>query len=305
VDVNSYAFPDAAGTVVLVTGATDGLGKAVAIALAKSGATVLLHGRANERLADVAAQILATTPSAEVRTYRSDFASLLEVANMAAEIRKREPRIDVLISNAGLGFPPKRLTSVDGYELVFQVNHLAGYLLICELTDLLAASKPARIVMVASAGQARIDFDDLMLTDHYEPALAYHRSKLAQIMTTFDLAERLPLGVTANVLHPSTYMPTKLLIESMAPKTSLSEGVGAVLALALDSAFMAVTGHYFNVTELGRAHPQAYDENARAMLRKDSDLLIRIALPQLDGWELRSYVKHRHVLERKAIRETM
>lgn len=281
--MSSHAPRDAAGKVILVTGATDGLGKALSSALAELGATVLLHGRADDRLADAAAQILATAPKAEVRTYRADFASLSEVADMATAIRAREPRLDVLVSNAGIGFPPQRLESVDGYELVLQVNHLAGYLLVRELTDLMARSSPARIVMVASAGQDPIDFDDLMLDRLYDPALAYHRSKLAQIMTAFDLAQRLPSGVTANAIHPSTYMPTKLLADSMDPRTSLSEGVDVVLALALDPVFATVSGEFIKVAEPARAHPQAYDENARVRLREASDRLIRNALHGVNG----------------------
>lgn len=92
---------------ILITGAMDGLGKALSSPLAELGATVLLHGRADDRLADAAAQILATKPTAEVRTYRADFAALSEVADMAAAIRAREPRLDVLVSNAGIGFPPQ------------------------------------------------------------------------------------------------------------------------------------------------------------------------------------------------------
>jgi NAD(P)-dependent dehydrogenase (short-subunit alcohol dehydrogenase family) len=273
-----FSARDGVGKVVLVTGATDGLGKAVACALAELGATVLLHGRSEDRLADTAAEILASAPTAEVRTYRADFATLTEVADMAATICECEPRLDVLVSNAGVGFPPQRLESADGYELVFQVNHLAGYLLVRDLAKLLAASVPARIVIVASAGQAAIDFDDVMLERHYDPALAYHRSKLAQIMTAFDLAQRLPAGLTVNAIHPSTYMPTKLLADSMEPTTDLSEGVEAVLALALDQAYEEVSGEYINVNEPAQAHPQAYDEEARERLRAVSERAIREAL---------------------------
>jgi NAD(P)-dependent dehydrogenase (short-subunit alcohol dehydrogenase family) len=268
----------AAGKTILVTGATDGLGKALSFALAELGATVLLHGRAEDRLAGTAADIRASAPAAAVRSYRGDFSSLSEVANMAAAICTHEARLDVVVSNAGVGFPPQRLESTDGYELVLQMNHLAGYLLVRELTELLAASVPARIVMVASAGQDAIDFDDLMLDRRYDPALAYHRSKLAQIMTAFDLAKRLPAGVTANAIHPSTYMPTKLLADTMDPRTSITEGVNALLGLALDPALATLNGQYFKVTEPARAHPQAYDESARRRLREASDHLIHAAL---------------------------
>ncbi len=130
---------------VIVPGATDGLGKGLACALAELGATVLLHGRSEARLADTAAEILASAPTAEVRTYRADFGTLTEVADMAATIREREPRLDVLVSNAGVGFPPQRLESAHGYELVFQVNHLAGYLLVRDLSELHADETARRL----------------------------------------------------------------------------------------------------------------------------------------------------------------
>ena len=195
---------DATGKVILVTGATDGLGKAVSLAVAERGGTVLLHGRDQGRLTDTVATIAAQVPDAIVRTYHADFASLSEVRDMAAAIVEREPRLDVVISNAGIGFPSERRESIDGNELVLQVNHLAGYLLVRDLGGLLARSAPARIVFVASAGQHAIDLDDFMLREHYDPAAAYQRSKLAQVMTAFDLAPRLPAGVTVNAVHPST-----------------------------------------------------------------------------------------------------
>ena len=140
--------------VVLVTGATDGLGRAVAASLARSGATVLLHGRSEERLAAT----LAEVPGA--RAYRADLASLAEVRRLAAEVLEREPRLDVLVSNAGIGATVPgggaRMESADGHELRFAVNYLAGYVLSRELVPLLARSAPARIVHVASAGQAPV-----------------------------------------------------------------------------------------------------------------------------------------------------
>jgi NAD(P)-dependent dehydrogenase (short-subunit alcohol dehydrogenase family) len=269
---------DATGKVILVTGATDGLGKAVSFALAERGGTVLLHGRDERRLTDTAAEIAVRAPEAIVRTYRADFASLKDVRDMAATIVDREPRLDILISNAGIGFPSERRESLDGNELVLQVNHLAGYLLVCDLIDLLATSAPARIVFVASAGQQAIDFSDFMLREHYDPGVAYQRSKLAQAMTAFDLALRLPAGVTVNAVHPSTYMPTKLLTGDMQPRTSLDQGVNAVVRLALDPKLATMTGEYINVKVPARGHPQAYDPEARQRLRELTDQAVATAL---------------------------
>jgi NAD(P)-dependent dehydrogenase (short-subunit alcohol dehydrogenase family) len=255
--------------VVLVTGATDGLGRALAASLARSGATVLLHGRSEERLAAT----LAEVPGA--RAYRADLASLAEVRRLAAEVLEREPRLDVLVSNAGIGATVPgggaRMESADGHELRFAVNYLAGYVLARELVPLLARSAPARIVHVASAGQAPIDFGDVMLERAYSGVQAYCQSKLAQIMLAFDQAEALAgRGVTATALHPATYMPTKIV---PAPISTLEEGVRATQRLVDDPALAGVTGRYFDGVREAHAEPQAYDATARGRLRELSERL--------------------------------
>jgi NAD(P)-dependent dehydrogenase (short-subunit alcohol dehydrogenase family) len=252
--------------VILVTGATDGLGRGVAADLASRGATVLLHGRSDERLERTARELREETGSERLRTYRADFSSLAEVRAMADEVLAREKRLDALLNNAGIGFLPERQFSEDDVELVFQVDYLAGYLLTRELLPLLQASAPARVVFVASAGQAPIDFDDPMITRGYSGTRAYCQSKLAQIMHAFDLAEA---GVTANALHPATFMPTKMVVQAgIDPISSLDHGVEATLSLVGRT---DVSGRYFNGLTEARADPQAYDEDARARLRALSD----------------------------------
>ena len=260
--------------VILVTGATDGLGRGVAAELASRGATVLLHGRSQERLERTLAELRAETGSDTLRTYRADFASLAEVRAMAEEIRANEDRLDVLLNNAGIGFLPEREESTDGHELVFQVDYLAGYLLTRELLGLVQASAPARIVFVSSLGQAPIDFDDPMLERSYDARQAYCQAKLAQISQTFDLAERLDSGVTVNALHPSTFMPTKLLAPGMDPVSTVQEGIDATVRLVADPALDGVTGAFFDAQRESRAHEQAYDADARARLRALSDDLV-------------------------------
>ncbi|HWC27587.1 MAG TPA: SDR family NAD(P)-dependent oxidoreductase, partial [Solirubrobacteraceae bacterium] len=175
--------------VILVTGATDGLGRATACELAARGAAVLLHGRDRGKLDAVLSQTRAATGNDRLRGYVADLASLDEVRGLAAQVQDHEPRLDVLINNAGVG-GIARSESRDGYELNFAVNHLAHFLLTTSLLGLLRRSAPARIVNVSSAGQSRIDFDDVMLTRRYDPMDAYARSKLAQIMFTVELADR-------------------------------------------------------------------------------------------------------------------
>ena len=267
------------GRTVLVTGATDGLGRAVAADLAARGATVLLHGRSEERLARTLADLRAATGSDRLRAYRADFAALAEVRALADEIVAAEPRLDALVNNAGVGTTlpgdGARMESADGHELRFAVNYLAGYLLTRRLLGLLERSAPARIVNVASAGQMPIDFGDVMLTRGYSGTRAYCQSKLAQILFTFDLADELrDRGVTATALHPATYMPTKMVLAARGSAVStLEEGVEAVVRLVADPALDGVTGVYFNGTREAGAEAQAYDGEARRALRELSDRL--------------------------------
>jgi NAD(P)-dependent dehydrogenase (short-subunit alcohol dehydrogenase family) len=266
--------------VILVTGATDGLGKALATELAERQATVLVHGRDDQRGRRTIEEIAERTGTEKLHWYRADFSSLDEVGDLAEQIGREWDRIDVLVNNAGIGtnLPggDERLESRDGYELRFAVNYLAPYLLTRTLAPLLTRSAPARIVNVSSAGQAPIDFDDVMLERAYDGVQAYCQSKLAQVMFTFDLAEELRgEGVTVNCLHPATYMPTKIVFAARGDALSpLEEGVEATLRLAIDAELEGVTGRYFDGTRESRAHPQAYDAEARRRLRELSERLV-------------------------------
>jgi NAD(P)-dependent dehydrogenase (short-subunit alcohol dehydrogenase family) len=261
--------------VILVTGATDGLGRGVAADLLKRGATVLLHGRSEERGERTLRELREETGSDKLGWYRADFASLAEVRAMAEQVRAEQGRLDALVNNAGLGFEDARQESADGYELVFQVDYLAGYLLTRELLPLLQASAPARIVFVSSLGQQAIDFDDVMLERGYDGYRAYCQAKLAQILQAVDLAERLdPSEVTANALHPSTFMPTKIVLGRMDPASTIEEGVEATVRLVVDPALEGVSGRFYNVQSEGSPDPQAADPQARARLRALSEELV-------------------------------
>ncbi|HWR47859.1 MAG TPA: SDR family NAD(P)-dependent oxidoreductase [Pseudonocardiaceae bacterium] len=258
---------------VLVTGATDGLGKALATELARAGATVIVHGRDNNRGKATLAEITEATGSDRLHWYQADLAHLDQVRDLVGAVAADNPRLDALVSNAGIGSSPGgRQESAEGIELRFAVNYLAGYLLTRLLLPTLRSSAPARIVQVSSAGQAPINFDDVMLTRSYSGGQAYCQSKLAQIMFTLDLADELAgTGVTATALHPATYMPTKMVAR---PVSTLQSGVDATLRLVIDPALDGVTGRYYNGQREARANPQAYDPAARARLRTLSDHLI-------------------------------
>src|SRR5205807_1698333 len=179
---------------------------------------------------------------------RADLASLDEVRTLAGTVTSRHDELHTLVNNAGIGTTSDgREVSRDGYELRFAANYLAGYLLTRLLLPLLEGSAPARIVNVASAGQAPIDFDDVMLERGYDGVQAYCQSKLAQVMFTFDLGEELrDRGVTATCLHPATYMPTKMVLHARGSAVSpLEDGVRATVRLAASSELDGVTGRYF------------------------------------------------------------
>ena len=258
------------GKVILVTGATDGLGRALSAELARAGATVLVHGRDAGRIADTVHEI---SGGGKVRAYQADLADLAQVGALAEQVLAGEPRLDVLVNNAGIGSDVPgggaRQESADGYELRFAVNYLAGFALTERLLPLLESSAPARIVNVSSLGQQALDFDDVMLTRGYDGGRAYCQSKLAQILYTFDLAERLDgTGVTVNALHPATYMPTKMV---HSPISTVAEGVEATMHLVGGEDVGA--GRFYNGLRPARPDPQAADPGARRVLR---DLSVRL-----------------------------
>ena len=260
------------GQTILITGSTDGVGRHVALELATVGATVLIHGRSWERAESLLGEIRKRGNNAAA-FYQADLSSLSEVRGLAAAICKDHERLDVLINNAGIGSRSggaQRRTSVEGYELRFAVNYLAGFLLTRLLLPLIVASAPARIVNVASAGQYPIDFDDVMLTRGYDGGRAYAQSKLAQIMFTVDLARELEgSGVTVNCLHPATYMDTTMVREAGAsPMSTVDEGAAAILNLVRSPALEGRIGLYFDRQRESRANPQAYDAAARDRLRR-------------------------------------
>jgi NAD(P)-dependent dehydrogenase (short-subunit alcohol dehydrogenase family) len=254
--------------IILVTGTTDGLGRAVAGELAAQGATLLLHGRSEERGKRTLSEITARTGNNKLAYYQADFESLSEVRDLAERIQAEHERLDVLLNNAALGIDPVRRISSDGHESTFQVDYLAPYLLSYLLEPLLIASAPSRIVNVASAGQAPINFHDIMLERSYDGMQAYCQAKLADIMLTIDQAARLSgTGVTVNCLHPAFNMPTKIVTHMFTPQSEIADGVRSTVRLVTDPALENVTGRYFDQTHEARALPQAYDERARARLR--------------------------------------
>jgi NAD(P)-dependent dehydrogenase (short-subunit alcohol dehydrogenase family) len=265
---------------IVITGATDGLGKGLASELASRAGRLILHGRDEEK-GQALLDELEPQATAELAWRRAHLSSLDEVRGLADSLGEEE-RIDALVNNAGIGTAGPgdggREESADGYELRFAVNYLAPFLLTRRLLPLLRSSAPSRIVNVSSAGQAPIDFDDVMLERAYNGVQAYCQSKLALVMFTFDLAEELEgSGVTANCLHPGTYMPTNMVRQAgVDPVTPLEEGVAATLRLVSSPEVEGTNGHYFNGISESAPHPQAEDPEARRRLRELSEELTGI-----------------------------
>lgn len=263
-----------AGQVALVTGATDGLGRALAVALGREGAHVLIHGRNATRGAEVVAEIMSEGVGS-AHFIAADFTSLTAVEAMAQAVRAETDVLHLLVNNAGVGpgapEDPRTLTP-DGEELRFQVNYLAGYLLTRELLPLLDAAAPAVILNVTSRNQQPLDFEDLTLETAYSGSLAYGRSKLAQILFTVDQAEVLAArGIRTLAVHPAPAMDTGLVrATGGTPQSTVADGL-ASLQHALRLAHEVPSGTFFFEQEIRAPHAQALDPEARARLREVSE----------------------------------
>jgi NAD(P)-dependent dehydrogenase (short-subunit alcohol dehydrogenase family) len=269
------------GKTALVTGSTDGVGRVVARRLAGMGARVLVHGRDLDRGESLVAEIHAAGND-KAALIRADLASLAEVRRLAQAVNAGEDRLDLLINNAGIGSggaAGQRAESADGFELRFAVNYLAGFLLTHLLLPKLMASAPARIVNVASLGQAPLDFDDVMITKGYTGSRAYSQSKLAQIMFTIDLAGELAgKRVAVNALHPATYMNTTMVRQAgTMPISSVEEGADSIMMLAVSPDIEGRVGLFFDRQREARANAQAYETAARKKLRE-----LSLRLTELD-----------------------
>ena len=276
---------DMAGKTCIVTGASSGIGTATALGLARRGAALGLVGRDRQRLESVAQQCRAAGASV-VRTYQADFAALSEVRALAASLLDDFPAVDVLVNNAALVLQHREQT-VDGFEKVFAVNHLAPYLLTRLLLDRIIASAPARIVNVASDAHTfgPMEPDDYMSTRAYKPLKVYGRSKLANILFTVELASRLEgTGVTANCLHPgfvSTSLGRDNKLGSLFLKLarpfikSPTDGAQTTLQLACDP--IEANGEYFANGKVHATKDYARDPAMARRLWEDSAGLVGLS----------------------------
>ena len=248
------------GKVVLITGATSGIGRAAAAELARVGARVLLHGRNRRRTERAASEIRREVPGAEVNPVVADLSRLASVRELALDVQRRAPRLDALINNAAVVTRSHQRTE-DGYELQWVVNHLAPFLLTNLLVPRLIDSAPARIVFVASqvhrgAGPEVLHGGDPFSPHEYDPRTTYKRTKLANVLVTLEFARRLAgTGVTVNCLHPGV-IATRLLA-SLQGRSSVSmrlrprgarskeDGSATLVYLASSPEVEGVSGKYF------------------------------------------------------------
>jgi NAD(P)-dependent dehydrogenase (short-subunit alcohol dehydrogenase family) len=270
------------GQVCLVTGATSGIGLVTVREFAQRGADVVLVGRNPAKTDAVVAQLLAETGNPRIEALLADLSSQEQIRRLASQFRERHNRLDILVNNAGAMWLKRELT-VDGLEMTFAVNHLAYFLLTHLLLDTLKASTPARIVNVSSAahGKATIDFDNLMGERGYRGWQQYCRSKLMNLLFTYELDRRLAgTGVTVNALHPgwvSTGFGAKngwrgrvLQLAARCFAISSEKGARTILYLASSPEVAGVSGRYFVWEKAVPSSPASYDEETAQRLWQGS-----------------------------------
>jgi retinol dehydrogenase-14 len=280
-----------AGRTVLITGSSGGIGKATALGLATMGARVLITGRDRARTDNAALEIRAAGGDG-VEAFVADLSSQAEVRRLAGEVLQRHPRIDVLINNVG-GYWNTRHTTADGLEHTFALNHLAPFLLTNLLLESLRQCASARVITVSSNVHAigRIDFDDLQGERSYSGARAYHQSKLANVLFTYELARRLrATSVTANAVHPGLVSTAfgaddpgraqRLLVPFLRPfMQSPAQGAATSIHLASEPDLDRMTGRYFAKRKPTRSSQRSYDESVAARLWVVSADLVGLTAP--------------------------
>jgi NAD(P)-dependent dehydrogenase (short-subunit alcohol dehydrogenase family) len=267
--------------IALVTGATHGIGVWTALGLATPGSTIAIVARNKVLGEQTRAWLADRAPAAQIDLLIADLSSLAEVRRLAAAVKARYPRLDLLVNNAGLGRPQRELTP-DGFERTFAVNHLAPFVLTLELLDLLKRSAPARIVNVGSqaADRASLDLGNLQAERHFSIMGAYGQSKLALLLFTVELARRLDgTGVTVNIVHPGVVATNifnlggvlGLLVTILTPVIRLfllcaEQGAKTTLHVATAPELAGVTGRYFRECREAAPNPLAQDHALAAAL---------------------------------------
>ena len=282
------------GKTVVVTGATDGIGKVTALELARMGARLGLVGRNPEKTMAVAEELRQMSGNANIDPWVADLSLMGQTRRLAEELKQRYDRLDVLVNNAG-AFNASRVETSEGLEMTFALNHMSYMILTLELLALLKASAPSRIVNVSSAAHfgGRLDLNDLQSKRKYSGWLVYSRSKLANIYFTYELARRLDgSGVTVNALHPG-FVATKFGQNNggvVKPFVKFSQRIWAItpeqgaqtsIYLASSPEVEGVSGRYFARSKAVPSSPVSYDKDIAAELWRRSLEIAGMAEPQM------------------------
>ena len=266
--------------VVVVTGVTSGVGKALAMGLARSGENVVLVACDAERGSMVHEEIKSQSQNPEIDLVLSDLSSLSSVRNAAVIIKSKHEKIDVLINNAGI-YKSRRELSTDGFELMFVTNHLGPFLFTHLLLDPLFTSGSARILNITAPSSTQLDFDDLQREKKFNSLTVFGATKMMNLLFTFELARRLEnTGVTVNAVHPGL-VRSSLMNESPAPMRFLlrlasapAERVAAdIIRVAMDPEFENLTGRFFHKAKEIKAAAYAQDRTAQQRLWEISSTL--------------------------------
>lgn len=259
--------------IYMVTGATSGIGKAVAHELAKTGETVIMVARDDERGARVLKEISTATQNSNIDLQLCDLGNLSSVRNLATIISNRYEKIDVLINSASV-YKRNRTVTVDGYETMFATNHLGPFLLTYLLLDRLKASGSARIINITAPSTIHLNFQDLHGERQFTSLNSFGATKMANLLFTFELAHRLQnSGVTVNAVHPGL-VRSNLMTEAVAPLRWLnwllssppSHAAAEIARLAIDAAFATTTGKFLRDGKEIEADAYTHDpENQRRL----------------------------------------
>lgn len=303
--MTSRSHPPAPGSIAdkacVITGATSGIGRATALALAAAGARVVAVGRDRERGERLLAELEACSPQAGSMLLLSDLSSQRQVRELAAALHTRLDRLDVPVNNAGVDVGEREVTE-DGVELTFAVNHLAPFLLTCLTLDRLEATGSARIVNVSSGAhhQGAVDFEDLQGERRFAGQRAYNQSKLANLLFTFELARRVdPRKITVNCVDPGWVKGTslgrsastglKLLALAMWPvMVTPEQGADTIVWAATSPQLAGETGGYFKKRAPSEPSRLARDamlarrlwQESEQLTGLDLDLVSRFASPE-------------------------
>ena len=260
---------------ILITGATDGIGKATALNLAKEEHSIIVHGRNSIKVLNTIEHITNQTGNTNIIPFVADFASLNEVKDAAGIITKKVKSLDILINNAAV-ICPKYEESKDGYEMTFQVNYLAPFLLTFSLLPLIKKGNSPQIINIASIAHASsLDFNNILNPDVYDAYTAYEISKLANILFTYKLADKLRNEqINVNTLHPGV-ISTKLLHVLWSGGASVESAVSVIKNVIEESEKNDITGNFFIGKSPVLSSEISYNENIQNRMWEYSLALLK------------------------------